>query len=104
MQIVIIVNCLMAVTICMGTVRLWQWRQKLQRLTIWLSRDGMASRQLEFALMQQRAQLTGARLELVRLQLRSRQVKQLFRLVQILRLLLFYILRLRRPSSRRPRR
>ena len=84
MRIVIALNCSMAVLIALMAVRLWQWRNHLQ---IRKRKTGPL----------QRAHIAETRLAFAQLQLRSRRIHQVYQLIQLLRIVLFYTVRLSQP-------
>ena len=100
--LVVVVNCLLAGLVLWLTAVLWRWRDELARLTDWLrshaAADSVAvkSQQMGLALMVRRSQLIEAKLGLTRLQLMSRQLSQLLRLLSWL----IQISRWRRPRRR----
>ncbi|MEM8502046.1 MAG: hypothetical protein AAF716_02710 [Cyanobacteria bacterium P01_D01_bin.1] len=85
--LVVVVNCVLAGLVLWLAVGLWRWRGDLVRLTDWLrlldaTRSvATASSQVGLALVVRRSQLMETRLSLARLQLISRQLDQLLRLV-----------------------
>lgn len=107
---VICLNCLLAVLVCWLAKVLWQWRCAIAQLTRQLqSYEPNASttpQQVGYALMQRRAQIAEMRLGIaqgmVQWQQRSRQIKQAWQLIQILRTVLTYRnLTYRKANSRR---
>jgi hypothetical protein len=100
--LVVVVNCLLAGLVLWLTAVLWRWRDELARLTDWLQSHAAAdsvavkSQQMGLALMVRRSQLIEAKLGLTRLQLMSRQLSQLLRLLSWL----IQISRWRRPRRR----
>ncbi len=86
---VVCLNCLLAVLISWLAYRLWQWRCQLIQVTAWLNTRS-APQQMSYAIAFKRAQLAGTRLELARLQLRSKQIRQIAQFIKFLRLLLLY--------------
>lgn len=86
---VIGLNCLTAVLIGWLAYRLWRWRCELAQVTAWLN-TGLAPQQMGYAIALKRAQLAETRLELTRLQLRSKQIRQIAQFIKFLRLLLLY--------------
>ena len=85
--LVVIINCLLAALVLWLTAVLWRWRCELVRLTGWLRSHSAAnsvavkSQQMGLALTLRRSQLIEAKLGLTRLQLMSRQLSQLLRLL-----------------------
>jgi hypothetical protein len=107
MGIVIGLNCLLAMLI-FGLVRLfWQWRCALAKLNDQLHcheanyhganrhqtnapQASLSPQQMGYALTRRRTQIAETRLMVARWQVRSRQLKQTWQLIQILRNVLLY--------------
>lgn len=91
---VIALNSLIALGVCWLAYGLWQWRHRLIVFNSWLQSTDTtarnAPRQMGYSLTLQRVQLTQVRLGLAQWQLRSRQFRQLLKLLQLLRTLLIY--------------
>ena len=85
--LVVVVNCLLAGLVLWLTAVLWRWRSELVWLTGWLRSPGTAnsvavtSQQMGLTLMVRRSQIMEAKLGLTRLQMMSRQLSQLLRLL-----------------------
>ncbi|MEO1791509.1 MAG: hypothetical protein AAFR25_04695 [Cyanobacteria bacterium J06629_19] len=90
MLTVIICNCLIALLITYLAVGLWKWRTGLQQLTHRLQNISLSPRELSYVLTLRRLQLVETRLGMAKIKLRSRQVRQGLRLIQLLRILLAY--------------
>lgn len=92
--IVSILNSLIALGVCWLAYGLWQWRARIVVFHSWLQSTDNTARntpqEMGYALTLQRVQLTQLRLGLARWQLRSRQLRQLFKLLKLLRTLLIY--------------
>lgn len=105
--LVIVLNGLIALGVCWLAYGLWQWRQGLIGFNRWLQSTGNTARrtpqEMGYALTLQRVQLTQVRLQLSRWQLRSRQFRQLLKLLQLLRTLLIYRAGQGRLWGKRPR-
>jgi len=99
---VIGLNGLLAGLVMWLAYKLWHWRARLVKLNAGLASlaisQTVAQRQVGYAAVQQRVWLAETRLEVAKWQLRSQQVKQLLRLVRLLRRLLLY----RAMQRRRP--
>lgn len=91
---VIGLNCLIAFWVCQGAQRLWQWRCALAHLTDQLQNHeanaAIAPQQIGYKLTHQRMQIVQARLIFSQWQMRSRQIQQIFQLLQMLRTVLRY--------------
>lgn len=102
MGIVIGLNCVLAALI-LGLVRLfWQWRCALAKLNDQLhcheanrhqanaQHASLSPQQMGYELTRRRTQIAETRLMVARWQMRSRQIKQTWQLLQILRTVLLY--------------
>lgn len=90
--IVIGLNGLLAIGVLLLARQLWRWRSRLESLTTSLEAIELIPGETSYALTLRRVQLVEARLGVARFQLRSRQLqhqlKQLLRLLWLLRLVL----------------
>lgn len=95
---VICLNGLIAVGVCWLTYWFWQWRGSLIQLNRWLQKTEQLShrdsQQMGYELMLRRAQIIEARLGLAQWKLRSRQIRQVLKLLSLLRTVLIYSRRL----------
>jgi hypothetical protein len=105
MEIVIGLNCLLAALV-FGLVRLfWYWRCAVAQLNVELNvqltaqlhshkdsnhKASLSPQQMGYALTRRRTQIAETRLLVARWQMRSRQLKQTWQLLQVLRTVLSY--------------
>ncbi|NJM95983.1 MAG: hypothetical protein HC800_01090 [Phormidesmis sp. RL_2_1] len=94
MSIVIGINCLLTILILKMAHRLWHMRCRIAHLAArlqYLAQNAMLGpQQAGYVLAIKRAQIAETRLKFAQWQLRSRQIRQIIKMVELLRALVLY--------------